>query len=174
MASMLAMKKTQLITKFRKARSKGFTLIELMLTIMVLSIGLMVAVPSFISTIERNRVASNANLLVGALNYGRVEATKQGRQINVGVIDPLTGQWGVWRDADADDAYDAGEEIRVFDALPDTLVLTSALDTYTFLPTGFADAAGTLKLCSSANDSNGSLISVALSGRVQAGSVSCP
>lgn len=63
--------------------SKGFTLIELMITIAVLGIMLAFAVPSFVNLIENSRVTTQANTLLGAVNLARSEAVKQGVPVSI-------------------------------------------------------------------------------------------
>src|SRR5690606_38709833 len=55
-------------------RAAGFTLLELMTTLIVISVLLTVAVPGFFDTIRTNRAAANANELVTALSIARSEA----------------------------------------------------------------------------------------------------
>ena len=58
----------------KKKNHSGFTLIEAMVTISVLGILLSMAVPSFTSMIERNRVSTAASELMNALMLARSEA----------------------------------------------------------------------------------------------------
>lgn len=66
----------------RKSLS-GFTLIELLVTIAVGTILLTTAVPSFKEVIANNRMATEANTLVTALNLARSEAIKRAVQVTV-------------------------------------------------------------------------------------------
>jgi type IV fimbrial biogenesis protein FimT len=58
------------------ARSRGFTLIELMVTIAVAAILIAIAVPSFKTLTVSNALTTTANDMVGALNLARMEAIK--------------------------------------------------------------------------------------------------
>ena len=62
---------------------RGFTLIELMVTIAVAAILLGIAVPSFQDLVIRNRLATKANELITALNLARSEAVKRGIWVTV-------------------------------------------------------------------------------------------
>ncbi|MBL7480401.1 GspH/FimT family pseudopilin [Legionella bononiensis] len=74
-------------TPFKQTRSRSclaaFTLIELLVTLLVLSILLMVAIPAFRTMVLNNRLASNTDSLVNALNYARSTALNQAMTIKV-------------------------------------------------------------------------------------------
>ena len=59
-----------------RGRAEGFTLIELMIGVVVAAILLAVAVPSFESTINGNRLASASNELLTSLQTARMEAIR--------------------------------------------------------------------------------------------------
>lgn len=61
----------------------GFTLIELMITLALAAIILTLGVPSFTETIRTNRVATQVNELVTALNLARSEAIKRATAVTV-------------------------------------------------------------------------------------------
>ena len=60
---------------------KGLTLIELMVTLVVIAILLAAAGPSFLSTIKDNRRTAYINELVSSLNLARSEAVKSNRTV---------------------------------------------------------------------------------------------
>ena len=57
--------------------SKGFTMVELMVTLAVAAVLLGIAVPSFQGMLERNRVAAQSNELLGGLQAARSEAIRR-------------------------------------------------------------------------------------------------
>jgi len=59
----------------------GFTLIELMITIVVLAVLVAIALPSFQSIIEKRRLVGAADNLYADLQYARSEAIKQNKII---------------------------------------------------------------------------------------------
>lgn len=67
----------------RKIPASGFTLIELMVTIGVLSLLVTLAIPSFGDLVLRNTVDSDANDFVLALNLARSEAIKRNQTVNI-------------------------------------------------------------------------------------------
>lgn len=63
------------------ANWNGFTLIELMVTIAIAAILLTVGVPSFVSTVQNNRMVASLNDLVTDLNLARSEAVTRGVRV---------------------------------------------------------------------------------------------
>ena len=60
-----------------RTRSRGFTLLELMITIIIAAILVAIAVPGFQGFIKRNAVTSTANSLLADLQYARGEAVSR-------------------------------------------------------------------------------------------------
>lgn len=71
------------VSVYMKNKEQGFSLVELIVTMIVLALLAGVAVPSFINTIQNTRATSLANSFVTTLNYARSEAIKRNRQINL-------------------------------------------------------------------------------------------
>jgi type IV fimbrial biogenesis protein FimT len=65
------------------ARSAGFTMIELMMTIAIATIVMTLAIPSFRYITNANRIASEVNGLLGDLQFARAEAIKEGQGVTV-------------------------------------------------------------------------------------------
>jgi len=72
-------------------REKGFTLIELMITLAIAAILLTVAVPSFQSLIENNRLATNVNQVITILHYLKSEAVKRNVAVSLCAGNPNNG-----------------------------------------------------------------------------------
>jgi type IV fimbrial biogenesis protein FimT len=64
-------------------QDKGFTLVELMVTISIVTILLAIAVPNMSAFISGNRVSTAVNEFVGAIALARSEAIKQGRLVTI-------------------------------------------------------------------------------------------
>lgn len=89
------------VTRFLK-RAKGFTLIELMVTVAVAAVLLVIGVPSFVAFQRSSELTSAANSFVAALGAARGEAMKRGLQAVVvprANNDWATG-WTVFVDTD--------------------------------------------------------------------------
>ena len=113
-------------------KSRGFTLVELMITIAVLAIGSALAYPSFSSVLRSNRVATSTNNVIAAVNLARSEAIRNNR--GGGICPSNAGtqcdgvDWNVgylaYSDADASGGWSAGDTgIRFFEP-NDALELT--------------------------------------------------
>ena len=100
------------------ARYRGFTLIELMVTIAIAAILMVVAVPSLVTYQRNSEMTSFANSLLASINAARGEAMKRGRYAMVVPADGLlwSSGWIVFVDVDRSGAYNA--------ATTDVLVLT--------------------------------------------------
>jgi len=72
--------------------SKGFTIIELMITVVVLSVLAALAAPSFLSIIEKRRLVGATDNLASLLQYARSEAIKQNQTI---MLQFNAGSWCV-------------------------------------------------------------------------------
>lgn len=64
-------------------RQRGFSLLELMVTITVAGILLAIAVPNFRDVIRRNQVSSASNELLAAMSYARTEAITRGQLVSI-------------------------------------------------------------------------------------------
>lgn len=62
---------------------KGFTLVELMVTIVILAILIAIAVPSFLQTMRSNSVKTKADEATALLSYARNESVAKKRIISV-------------------------------------------------------------------------------------------
>lgn len=76
--------------------SRGFTLIEAMIAIALLSILLLLGLPSFMTMLSNLRVRSVSDGVLSGIQVARTEALK--RNLNMTFqLDPLTGVGGGWR-----------------------------------------------------------------------------
>ncbi len=102
---------------------RGFTLLELIVTLAVAAIVLTIAVPSFQGLIESDRSTSRANDLVRTLNLARSEAITRSADVTVAAINASTGFSGGWCVSTGDDC--AAGVIHTFSAPTGTAVTVS-------------------------------------------------
>jgi type IV fimbrial biogenesis protein FimT len=83
------------------AGQRGFTLIELMVTLVIVSVLLAIGVPSMSKLVASNRISTHTNEFVGALSLARAEAVRRSEGVSIrskdGDIEFATG-WTVFRD----------------------------------------------------------------------------
>lgn len=107
------------------SRPRGFTLIEFMVVVSMLSILMALALPSFKGLIERWRVQQAVDNLRSTMFYARSEAIRRGGDIFVEKLPSTTPGctlaaraadwdcgWVVFIDANSNQRWDAGEEIQ--------------------------------------------------------------
>jgi type IV fimbrial biogenesis protein FimT len=113
----------------RPTNARGFTLIELMVTLALVAILMAVAVPS-LTTFQRNaQLTSFSNTMLASINAARGEAMKRGRSA---VVVPINGTdwssgWIVFVDVNRNQVYDATSDPMVLTqpAPPSYLVITA-------------------------------------------------
>lgn len=147
----------------RGRASRGFTLIELMITITVAAILLGIAAPSFREMSVRNQLSAYTNDFIAAVNYARSEAVRRGVPISVCKSNDKATCSGTWSDGwivfvnsdnDAPAVVDAGPPaelvLKVYDALangytldPDNNFATSV----TYGSDGAANDTGIFAVC---------------------------
>tara|TARA_R100000687_G_scaffold51859_1_gene41351 strand:- start:1186 stop:1728 length:543 start_codon:yes stop_codon:yes gene_type:complete len=126
-------------------RSNGFTLIEL-LTVMAVSVVLLgIGVPNLVEFLDRSRASAEAREFIRTVGLARSEAISRGENVNLSAISGSNWEQGfrLWIDADADNTYDAGEEIREISGFKSNadLSVTNNTTTFTFTSEGFLDTA---------------------------------
>ena len=110
-----------------KRHSSGFTLMELMITLVIATLLFTVAIPSFNGLIKKNRIATYTNNLVTSLALARSEAVKRGRQVSLCASNNRTNctntsfqqGWIVFTDQNTAGTVDGTDTIlRVQEAVP--------------------------------------------------------
>lgn len=115
--------------KKHHAQTRGFTLIELMVTISLAAILMMIAVPSFVEFQRNAQLTSFANNMLASINGAKGEAMKRGESV---VIVPLVGtDWTtgmtVFLDRNSNQTYEATDILIQQNSMsaPDYLKVTA-------------------------------------------------
>jgi type IV fimbrial biogenesis protein FimT len=139
----------------QRSHNKGFTLIEVMVTLTVAAILAAISVPSFKYIIRNTTLTSLTNQLVATMSTARSEAIKQGVPVSIDALSG-NGDWSqgwqvVKRHADGS-VCDAKEAclIRQFDAVKSgySIKLSEASSNaiITYLPSGLLSSTGSVEL----------------------------
>lgn len=166
----------------------GFTLLELLVTLAVAAILLTVGVPGFRNAVMDNRLASEANEFVTAVNLARSSAVRYQRRATVcastgydAAVPTCSGGknwstgWIVWVDKNRDDVTSANEIIAVREPLYSTSTLTgAATGTLTYDARGFSVSGGDdFLICDSRGGETGRLVNVNNVGRTHITGAGC-
>lgn len=140
---------------------RGFTLVELMITIALLAIVATIAVPNFMQLIRNNQVQAKADELKTFLQYARGQAvtTRQRHEIVV----EADGSWTM-RQADSPDPI-RRFEFNTAQAQPRT---SPSPFTLAFAANGMPSTAATITICRDNDFTNGYLLDVRRSGAIRA------
>ncbi len=100
----------------RMERTRGFTLIELVVTMAIAAVLMMVAVPSFVNFQRNSQLTSLTNSLVASIYAARGEAMKTG--FNAFVVPTANGSdwttgWIVFVDNNGDGSFSAADDTLV-------------------------------------------------------------
>lgn len=149
-------------------------MIELMATLVVGGLLMSLAVPSLSGMLKNNRISSQTNDFVTAMNLARSEAVKQKAKIDVTAVSPgNTGnEWGGgWQVA-----VNGGNTLRVYPTLTGTSQLDSdnSVVTFQYQPSGRINATDTLTICDDRTGETGRQIVIAATGRVTVTDLVCP
>ena len=106
--------------------NRGFTLVELMVTVAVLAIIAAFAAPSFTRVIEDNRVTTQANDLLTSIALARSEAVKRGATVT---ISPAAGGYGAGWQVFVGTAGAPGAVLRNHEALSQVAMSGAHLNT---------------------------------------------
>ncbi len=124
------------ITQKNRARSRnqGFTLIELIILLAIVSILFRFGMPAFQDMIANNRMTTQINAMVSSFNLARSEAVKRNRNIvlcpnNEGICAKQPhwhNGWLMFVDNNFDREFDDDEEIIYIEAAKENIEITSS------------------------------------------------
>ena len=178
-----------MLRRFPTLREGGFTLVELMITVVIVAILMALAGPGFRELLERNRLQSSASNLYTSLMLARSEALKRNQPVimckrnvagdacETSSSGEWQGGWLVYTNLDANAAIDPNEILAVREALNagDTLWAVSdpndasggtKIDELEYGASGGASTEVFFVLCNTDDDTNTSrVVSVEVTGR---------
>jgi type IV fimbrial biogenesis protein FimT len=178
-----------------RGAERGFTLIEILVTITVAGILLGIAVPAFQSFVQNDRDSGQAMSLVSSFNYARSEAIKRASPTGITVCPSAAGlacdagstAWSLgWIviDTNAADCAPAAActALQTVAALAGSNTLTAvgpAKTGITFLSSGLVTPAGanpalTIRICDTRGASKARDVEVNSTGRIAASSSQTP
>lgn len=172
-------------------RETGFTMIELIVTIVIIAIVAAYAVPSFQQTVLNNRLTAQINEVSSLIAYARSEASK----LDSGVITVCSSTdsascsgnaawetgWIVFRDMDGDRTVDAGDDqilkvggalsggntFRIVDLTSDSGGYVQFASNGFPIPSATGNAAGTFVVCDDRGASEARAVVVNISGQTR-------
>ncbi len=162
---------------------RGFTIVELLVTLAVAALLAVLAGPSFFDVIQNNRITSATNHLAAQLNYARSEAVRLNRPVNVArksaTTNDLSQGWTIYSDAGSatgNSAYSAGDGdvmLRDFEGYGgrdlEIFTNTPGNQWIAFASNGALSEGGStvaIAVCDSRGVTNGRLLTIGLTGRV--------
>jgi type IV fimbrial biogenesis protein FimT len=134
-----------------RQRQRGFTLIELMVTIAVIAILSAIAAPSMVALMNSNRLSSTAGELTAAAQLARVEAIRRNAPVRLcrstdGTTCSNGADWRGWAIV-GNNNLDAGEDVVRGGLFPGNVQLAGPAAGITFSSAGLIPAAEVLTVC---------------------------
>lgn len=161
-------------------RLLGFTLTELIITLVLVAIFITFVLPSYYTMIQNNHIVNIVNNLSAGINLAKMEAIKRGVKVSIcpaanvalttcGSASQWTQGWLVFTDADHNNAVDAVTNlVRINDVLGSGVVVNASSNMISFDGSGFTTT-GTFTLSVSATGCTGNnmrTLNLSSSGRL--------
>ncbi|PCJ21668.1 MAG: hypothetical protein COB04_02885 [Gammaproteobacteria bacterium] len=164
--------------------SRGYTLIEMMVTVSIAGVILSLAIPSYNNLVNDEYIAGASNQLLGAMRLARSEAVKRKTQVKVcagnggrqcaDVNNSWVNGWIVYVDTNNNDAIDDVDTvIKVMRPAGNSLTITPDANLYnlnvTFFSKGQVSASGNFAFCDDRGSGFSRNLRLSLSGRAKVG-----
>ncbi|MEO4047227.1 GspH/FimT family pseudopilin [Pseudomonas sp. CAU 1711] len=146
----------------------GFTMIELMVTLVVVAVLAALALPAFKGVFERSRASTEVNDLAKALNYGRLEAINRSQAVEVV---PADGQATGWANGISIQQSSDGTVLRTIPAMSAgaQVMEENDIDSIEFNSFGGLSSPDKAVAFTYARGGQSRVVAVCLSGRIQVG-----
>lgn len=165
-------------------RNEGFTLIELIVTMVIVGILMSMAAPSFTRFLQDAKLGGQARALSSEIQRARSEAARLNQNVVIcNTTDNSTctasAVWGrriIFLDNNSNNIREATEEIlRVSDSLNTNQTLAGPASGFVqFRSSGQANLSVTFKICDGRIGNFGRLITIATTGRSEITMTNCP
>lgn len=163
---------TRLNSTFNSTIESGFTLIEVMVTLVLAGLLVSMAVPSFAEMVKNNRITTKTNEFITAMHIARSEAIKRSALIDViATTGTSSNEWGGgWRVE-----VSGGDVLKNFEAFSGNGTLDSNGDktTFQYQASGRVDSADTIFICDDRTGETGRQVTIATTGRVAVAPYTC-
>lgn len=157
---------------------RGFTLLELLITLAILSILLLIGGPNLSRLVRESRIEASTEALYTAIQLARTAAVSRNQRVTLRNLGSWNSGWEAFTDTNDDGLRDA-DELLLFSSGPQELIdiipNAPVTDYISFIGTGESRRvgsaqgsfqAGTIRICANDHSSGYSLI-LARSGRVR-------
>lgn len=165
---------------------RGFTLIEFLVTMVVASILVFVAVPGFYRMMQNNRVVTAANDMAAGFLLAKAEAIKRGQAVAIcsasnaslsacgGAADWSNG-WIVFADTNSNGSIDAASDIIKVHEQFDNTTLNGSSAVVSYSSSGFISSGNfTMTLrATGCSGNNARMIDISASGRLAVTRTGC-
>jgi len=158
-------------------KHNGLTLIELLITVVILGIMASLALPNLSTVVRSSQRSAAYNTIAGTINLARLEAIKRSRVVvlcassDLNSCQSATGAnwndgWLVFVDGNGDGALDSGETVLRRDpAGANGITVTSSLGAIISLaPRGRLRSQGTVLICDNGNDDTAMALNLWVTG----------
>jgi type IV fimbrial biogenesis protein FimT len=165
------------------SKKLGFTLLELLITLLVFSIVVMTAAPSMQKLVESRKVSSTTTVLISYMSLARQEAIRSNLSVLIDSPDAATvsKDWAsgfrITSDTNRDGEYEDDETILIGTPSTNRLSLNASLDTtgFRFLASGLINVSNgvTFDICPERKNATGTKVSVLYSGQIMKEDIAC-
>jgi type II secretion system protein H len=145
--------KTPAADRYRSKREAGFSLVELMVVLVMMTIVLAASIPALRQHTEDVNLTKGAREIEGTLKLARTRAVSNNAPVVV-VFNTNANTYELFQDDDGDGNHDSGETISGVYEIPNKVVLGNvsfAHNTVTFQPSGAASETGSVELVNTKN-----------------------
>ena len=159
-----------------KSDMAGFTIIELMITLIIAAVILTVGIPSFSEIIKQNSITAETNTVISALNFARNETITRDDDITIQPIVVASTNWsGGWQ------VIADGNTLRLFQAVENTTLALTHPDgdtTITYQSDGSIESTAAITLTLTPTDCDTGdndirVITIALPGHASVARANC-